>query len=331
MHWDCCDSLVEHNLTATQKFKLQISCYYCIFRGQIKERPKPSRWREYTMFSTLEEFFALDNPHTLLQNPEYMQLLLELIQAVDDKEQGRLARHIASSGTDNEIEQLREAIQSLTSSVFCITVLSLIKIRLNMAQLKTPHDEKAYLVLLDTDLYAAHTAFAASFIAGKEKSIATNLAMTTPASALSTIAYNVSICFCGQPINQEVNAAFTLRREISDKLLGDHPEKFFTSREFNPGLYQTYKRLFNLIEGSEQQIADRIAQNTHIQGHAIILEKIQLILPGSDLATAVESTRSTKEAPVSLQNHSIHKSEDKKDDVPAPTTQPGPGHQQTTP
>jgi hypothetical protein len=94
----------------------------------------------------------------------------------------------------------------------------------------------------------------------KESSIATLLAIHTPAEKRSEIAEKVKSISAEGELASRTAAAFALRRNIELYLLSDNPEQFFINSEFDADLCNEFADLFPaLLKGKEQSIGEKLA------------------------------------------------------------------------
>lgn len=112
----------------------------------------------------------------------------------------------------------------------------------------------------NADLYNAHQKFALRILANKESEIAERLAFSTPSKDRHTLARNISSIFPNSLLLSKLNAAITMRSDIDDLLLGDHPETFFASPDFNVDVCLEFHWLATkVIAGKEESIGRKLA------------------------------------------------------------------------
>lgn len=108
-------------------------------------------------------------------------------------------------------------------------------------------------------------------------SIAQKLALSTPKEQRNKVSLHCQqLNAANDTFSGKVRDAFVLRRDIDDLLLRDHPEQFFTSRDFSVDLCLEFSGLFTLLKGQEQAIGAKLSlldKNTRID----INRKLEMI------------------------------------------------------
>ncbi|MDR3443347.1 MAG: hypothetical protein P4L65_10035 [Legionella sp.] len=146
---------------------------------------------------------------------------------------------------------------------------------------KNPH--RFLLEEFNPDLLNRFSELALSTIGFNTAFLAEQMALSTPAEQRNKVASNTEMVFSGSDLAQKINQAFTLRRNIENQLLGDLPEQFFTSPDFNPRLYPLFSNLFDIVEGQIEAIGLKLSQLSDVKTKEKVIECIdQLHTEGHD-------------------------------------------------
>ncbi|QMT58656.1 lpg0008 family Dot/Icm T4SS effector [Legionella sp. PC997] len=203
------------------------------------------------MAFTRIDLTTLKNPYKHLSNGDALATNAKELNALSTKEQIALATLIIAECPESEFKQYRHHIKSLSNLTkgeesFHSVIVEAYQVRQRITSLLDPRN-KAPHSLFSREFYPASfhrfSSLAERVLEGNELAIAERLALCTPENERSQIADNINTAFPKHILFEKTQTAFMLRRNIERLLLGDNPEKFFTSRDFNK---ETCKMFINM-------------------------------------------------------------------------------------
>lgn len=225
------------------------------------------------MTHTSEDIKKLDDPYSELNSSDQLVEHQEELDKLSSKEMNKLASKMMFACPHAELNSFGHAIKAIKDSTFHPVLYQAYEVTQRMHTLLNPDHPRPHDFLtgkeFNGDLFNEFTKLSLKFIKDNETVIATRLALTTPEEQRSELSKNVRNTFRDSELPAKIGAAFTLRRSI-DQLLGDKPEDFFTSKEFNIDLCNEFSMMFPpLLEGREQQIGEKLSTLDHSVRHKI--------------------------------------------------------------
>jgi len=243
------------------------------------------------MTHTSEDIKKLDDPYTELNSSDQLVEHQEELDKLSAKEMKKLASKMMFSCPHSELNNFGHAIKAIKGSTFHPVLYQAYEVTQRMHTLLNPEHPRPHDFLtgqeFNGDLFNEFTKLSLKFIKGNETIIATRLALTTPEEQRSELSKNVRNTFRDSELPSKIGAAFTLRRSI-DLLLGDKPEDFFTSKEFNADLLNEFEELSSaLLNGNETAVATRLALTTPKEGRSNVSRNIRSLFSDSEMTTRV--------------------------------------------
>ncbi|KTD53558.1 hypothetical protein Lsan_3968 [Legionella santicrucis] len=214
---------------------------------------------------TYEQIIELENPYEQLSNGDALAENAKVLNQLSEEEQKTLATKIIAACPESKFKQYGRHINALRSfeeDGFHAVISGAYQVRHRIFTLldprnKTPHS--LFLEEFNPDLFNNFGDLAKEILKGNEQAIAERLALCTPEESRSKLARNVEITFPHSSFATKSKAAFAIRRNV-DKLLGENPEQFFESRDFNKDAYNMFPSMFQtLLKGQEDQIGKKLS------------------------------------------------------------------------
>ncbi|CEG55499.1 lpg0008 family Dot/Icm T4SS effector [Legionella fallonii] len=235
------------------------------------------------MTFTCEQIKQLDNPYEKLNTADVLAEHHSELDKLSPKEMHDLAVKILMACPAEEMENFAHEVDSFQSSksTFSVVLARAYETKKCILALSNPEQTNPHELLMDEEtnegILNEFDDLALNLLSGNEVTIATRLAIATPMKSRSALSFNVSRVFTESEFAEKVGAALTLRREIDRFLLGNKPQDFFTSNEFNLDLCHEFSiLLMSLLEGREQEIGEKLAPLEHQQRHQISRQLDQL-------------------------------------------------------
>ena len=236
-----------------------------------------------------EELLQLENPYEVLGNGDVLAEHSHVLNALNAEEKERLALEIIKGCPSREMRNLGHALNALrighpSVETFYSVISAAHQLKIRIEALRNNEDKHSYRGLLDESItYLVHCFpdFSQSLLRTQESIIAENLALYTPEDSRSDVAQQINILFPRSTLSKAVGTTFALRREIT-LLLGDTPELFFTSKEFNRENCLAYSRLFSELEGHEDKIGLKLAQIKSLTTQKDIKERLASLTMSSN-------------------------------------------------
>jgi hypothetical protein len=221
---------------------------------------------------TVEEIRDLENPYLNLGNGDALAEHREELNKLTPEEQMDLASRMVLGCPNTELKDFFHAIEATRNpsddtQTFHSVLASAYEVKKRIFALQDPRNKNPHLLILgnefDEELFGTYHDLAMQVLDKNETSIAERLAITTPADDRNQLALNVKGIFPNSLFATKLGHAFAIRRDIDTLLLTDHPELFFSSREFSIDGCIEFKGLFqSLTEQDATNIAQKLAMNT---------------------------------------------------------------------
>jgi hypothetical protein len=217
-----------------------------------------------------EDLKSLKNPYNDLGKGEAFAPHAEELEKLTLHDKKRLAADIVFDCPNAELKHLGHKIEALRTPAqnnhesfhtLINQAYHVKKLILSVLDDRNKHPHHAFLGKeFNADLYNAHQKFALRILENKESEMAERLALSTPSTERTTLTRNVSSIFPNSLLLNKLNAAMTLRSDIDDLLLGNNPETFFASPDFNVDVCLEFNWLVTkLIAGKEESIGKKLA------------------------------------------------------------------------
>jgi len=219
---------------------------------------------------TCEDIKNFDNPYGELGNVDALALHLNEINKLTDAEKQNLATGMVLGCPKDQLGEFRHVIEVARqpqddNDTFHSVLSGAYEVRTRINALMDPQNKTPHRLILgnelNNELFQKFQNLAQRVLQNNEVSIASRLALTTPAENRSQLNLNIQSLFPRSVLAQKIGAAFTLRRSIDTDLLGENPENFFSSRDFTPSLCHEFPNLISeLLKGKEKEIGEKLAK-----------------------------------------------------------------------
>ncbi|KTD00478.1 hypothetical protein OQJ19_07080 [Fluoribacter gormanii] len=238
------------------------------------------------MAFTRIELTTLKNPYEHLSDGDALAKNAKELNALSAKEQVSLATKIIAACPDSMFKQYGHHIKSLgnlatSEETFHSVITEAYQVRQRITSLLDPRNKEPHALFSGKEFNPApfhrFSALAEQVLESNESAIAERFALCTPEHERSHIAHNISTAFPKHILAEKTQIAFMLRRNIERLLLGDAPEKFFTSRDFNKETCKMFVNLFRtLLKGHEVKIGEKLGA-LESQTQASIKRNLELL------------------------------------------------------
>ncbi|KTD11808.1 hypothetical protein Lgra_1266 [Legionella gratiana] len=213
---------------------------------------------------TYEEIIELENPYEQLSNGDALAEHAKVLNQLSEKEQKTLATKIIAACPDSKFKQYGRYIDALRifeADGFHAVLFDAYQVKHRIFTLLDPRNKRPQALFLEEfnpDIFNNFSELAKEVLKGNEQAIAERLALCTPEGSRSKLARNIEITFPHSTFATKSKAAFAIRHNI-DILLGENPEQFFESRDFNKDAYNMFPGIFQtLLKGQEEQIGKKL-------------------------------------------------------------------------
>lgn len=254
------------------------------------------------MLFTHKEIIELKKPYEQFSNGDVLAEHAKVLNQLSKEEQHILASLIIADCPVSNFKKYRNDINALNifkENGFHSVLSGAYEVRsriYSLLDLKNKMPHTLFLEMHTLDLLNKFSSLAIVLLGSNEQAITERLALCTPEESRSTLARNLEIAFPGSPFESKSKMAFTIRCSL-DKLLGENPEQFFESRDFNKDAYTMYPNMVHtLLKGKEEQIGKKLAvlePNLHIpirhQLQLLHTETVDDANPFKLIAKAMES------------------------------------------
>ncbi len=288
---------------------------------------------------TSEQIKQLDNPYQELNSTDLLIEHKDEFDKLSPEEMNDLATKMLLACPKEEMRQFASAIAGFkkSESEFFAILYNAHDVKMRIIALLDPEHPTPYSLLtgkeFNQDRYNEFNALANGLLKDKEVTLATRLALTTPRELRSSLASNLMRTFPRSECAQKVGAAFNLCRQIEDSLLKDQPQKFFTSRDYNPDLCREFSLLLSsLLKGHEQKIGEQLSLVDRKEIHGICRQLEQLTPTAHDkespfklIAAAITVPQEQPQQKIEIDGgvrnrHRKFNSPSEKDETTAPST-----------
>ncbi|BCA93974.1 hypothetical protein TUM19329_03350 [Legionella antarctica] len=221
------------------------------------------------MTFTFEQIKQLENPYQELGTSDALAEHREELNKLSTKEKQNLASRMILACPQEELDNFGLAINSLKSETedesFHTVISHAHEVKKRVLELLDPTQQCPYELLtneeVNDELFTPFKDLALKILEKNESAIAVRLALTTPTHSRSQLAHHINNTFDHSELATKTANAFIVNREIERFLLGDKPELFFSSPEFNVDLCLEFTTLCSsLLKGHEQSIGEKLAQ-----------------------------------------------------------------------
>lgn len=214
------------------------------------------------------DLVALDNPYEKLSDGDALANNAEALNTLSDKEQIALATKIIVACPEAKFKQYSHYIKALgnkaqSEDTFHSVLSEAYQVRQRIASLLDLRNKTPHALFLGKEFnpgpFHRFSALTQQVLESNEPAIAERLALCTPEHERSQVAHNISTAFPKHILAEKIQLAFMLRRNIERLLLGDNPEKFFTSRDYNKDTCKMFVDMFRtLLKGHEETIGEKL-------------------------------------------------------------------------
>ncbi|KTC92252.1 lpg0008 family Dot/Icm T4SS effector [Legionella cincinnatiensis] len=214
---------------------------------------------------TYEQIIELENPYEQLSNGDALAENAKVLNQLSEEEQKTLATKIIAACPQSEFKQYGRHINALRSfeeESFHAVISGAYQVRQRIFALLDPRNKTPHTLFLEefsSDLFNNFNDLTKGLLKDNEQAIAERLALCTPERSRSKLARNIEITFPHSSFATKSKAAFAIRHNV-DKLLGETPEQFFESRDFNKDAYNMFPSMFQaLLKGQEEKIGKKLS------------------------------------------------------------------------
>lgn len=208
------------------------------------------------------------------------------LNKLDKKEMRELASKMVLECPSEQLNAFGRAIEALRvphddSESFHSVIVAAYEVKQRIVALLAPSNKNPHNMLLqkefDATLFNNFNELALKILNNNETSISIRLALSTPDKNRRELINNVLSVFPDSELSTKIEAAFSLRHEL-DALLGDKPEEFFLSREFDPGLCHEFNSLcLSILNGKEEAIGEQLSKIQSSQTLSTICKKLEIL------------------------------------------------------
>ena len=236
---------------------------------------------------TSQQIIQLPNPYQALGSSDAFAENRGALNGLTAAEQVAVATKIIFACPKEKLSSFRPQLEALNSPIYGNSFYSVIteayEVRQSIRGLwdyrnTTPHN----LFLgnaCNPAIFHRFSELAKKTLDGYESIIAERLALSTPQAERSNLARQITIMFPNSLFAQKIGTAFMLRHNIDTLLLGETPEQFFSSKEFNTETCQEFPKLFaSLLKDKEATIGNKLTA-INASARVQIRRKLQLLTP----------------------------------------------------
>lgn len=225
------------------------------------------------MTFTCEQIRKLENPYQELGNGDALAEHREELNKLSMEEMEDLASNMILACPSKDMGTFGHVINALRTPgkeepLFHTAIYLAYELKIRFLALLDPVNKNPHTLFLSSEfngeLFQNFNDLGLKLLDKNESVIAERLALTTPEEHRSELSRNINNVYPHSLFASKIAAAFTLRRDIERLLLGDKPELFFSSRDFNIDLCLEFSSLFStLVKGHEQGIGEKLAKLNH--------------------------------------------------------------------
>jgi hypothetical protein len=220
------------------------------------------------MAFTRIELIALENPYEQLSDGDALAKNAEMLNTLSTEEQVALATNIIAACPEAKFKQYAHHIRALgnltkSEETFHSVLSEAYQVRQRINSLLDSRNKAPHALFLGKEFNPApfhrFSTLAKHVLESNEAAIAERLALCAPEQDRSQLAHNISTTFPKQILVEKTQIAFMMRRNIERLLLGDNPEKFFTSRDYSKDTCRMFINMCRtLLKGHEETIGDKL-------------------------------------------------------------------------
>ena len=187
---------------------------------------------------------------------------------LSEDEQLEFAVKLVSSCPQDKLKDLKNAAKALYSArqantCFYSVIDDALQVKIRLLSILDSKNKQPHAFLLEEntpDLLGRFNVLASEILGKNEIAIAERLALLTPEEDRCKLARTIHNIFPNSALAEEVNAAFTLRRQVR-QLLGETPDLFFTDLDFNRDNCLKFSTMLSkLLTGHEAEIGSKLAK-----------------------------------------------------------------------
>lgn len=239
------------------------------------------------MVFTYEQLIRHENPYAALSNADSLNENAAVLNALSKDEKIALATKIISEcpadkfcNYGRQIEALRHPLNPVGGFYHVLNQAH--QVRHMITALMDQRNKKPYLLFVSEefnhDLFNQFSTLANHVLEGNQTAIAERLALFTPEKYRSTLSFNIKFTFSNKELSTNLQCAMTLVRNIERYLLGEQPESFFSSRDFDHDTCTKFEQTLSVkLKGHEEQIGAKLAAIGSAETRKKILHKIDLL------------------------------------------------------
>lgn len=239
------------------------------------------------MAFTYEQILMLENPYEELGQANTFAENLKVLDALNPKEKNNLASKIVLGCPDTKLQHLSRQIEALrqpthNGETFYTVLSEACQLKQRIFGLLDHRNPKPQNLLLRPEfnpaLFHSFGELAKQLVKNNESSIAERLALNAAKEEHSIIARNIEMIFPQHLLAKKIRVAFTLRRNIDNLLLGNQPELFFSSPDFDKDICTTFANLLRiLLKDHETEIGLKLAAITSAPIRTEVMHQLELL------------------------------------------------------
>jgi hypothetical protein len=221
------------------------------------------------MAFTCEQIKEFNNPYLELKKRGALLEHREVLEKLSEDEMKELATKLIINCPAAKMNKIGREIESLNDhsqqeAKFYPVIYQAYEVKKRLVGLTDPLNEAPQNMFLDDEIdeegFHDFNEMALDIVNDNKTEIATRLALTTPVNNQSKLARSVENLFNKSEFSNKISQALMVHRAIHHELLGQNPENFFSSRDFNPDLYREFSNLLStLLKGQEQSIGEKLS------------------------------------------------------------------------
>lgn len=238
------------------------------------------------MTFTRIELIALENPYEQLSDGDALAKNAKMLNTLSDKEQVALATKIIAACPEAKFKQYAHHIRALgnltkNEDSFHSVLSEAYQVRKRINSLLDSQNKKPHALFLaefNPAPFHRFSALAKHVLESNEPTIAERLALCAPEQDRSQLAHNINTTFPRHILAEKIQIAFMLRRNIEKLLLGDNPDKFFTSRDYSKDTCRMFINMFRaLLKGHEETIGEKLGAIESESARASVKRRLELL------------------------------------------------------
>lgn len=238
----------------------------------------------------LEQIKALTNPYQELGNGDVLAEHQGELDKLEKKEMIELASQMVLDCPPENLTDLGNALNALRvinneQESFHNILSKAFTIKKILIALLDPQNNKPHHMILNNELNEEHCkefmGLALTILKDNESKIAQRLTITTSINQQVQLKTNIKKLFPESELDTKVEEALALHQHISNLLLGEDPQLFFSHDEFSVDSCLEFSEVVaHLIKGYEKEIGEKLAL-VHIHERSKVCRLLEQLNPSA--------------------------------------------------